>query len=210
MNEAKIAKLERVDLRQVWKHEAYDFTRWLEDNIDVLNEATDLSLVNVEREKSAGSFNVDLVAEDEGGDKVIIENQISKSDHDHLGKIITYLTAMDAHTAVWIVAEPRPEHVAAVAWLNNSTRSAKFYLLKVEAVRIGSSPPAPLLTLIVGPSAETEGVARAKEQFAERYDTRQRWWSMLVARPDAKLHAHITPSSISMDRREFRDTRPEF
>src|SRR5690348_11386595 len=96
MTEMKVAKLERVDLRQVWKHEAYDFTRWLEENIDVLNEATGLSMVNVEREKSAGSFSIDLVAETETGDKVIIENQIGKSDHDHLGKIITYLTAMEA------------------------------------------------------------------------------------------------------------------
>jgi hypothetical protein len=197
MTEAKVSKLERVDLRQVWKHEACDFTRWLEENIDVLNDAIDLTLVNVEREKSAGSFSIDLVAEDESGDKVIIENQIGKSDHDHLGKVITYLTALDAHAAVWIVADPRPEHVAAIGWLNASTRSAKFYLLKVEAVRIGQSLPAPLLTLIAGASAETEEVARAKDEFAERYDTRQRWWSALVSRSDAKLHAHITPGRYS-------------
>jgi hypothetical protein len=193
MSDVRVSRLERVDLRQVWKHEAYDFTQWLQDNADILSDATGLSLVNVEREKAAGDFSIDLVAEDEGGGKVIIENQLGKSDHDHLGKLITYLTAMEAHTAIWIVADPRPEHVAAVAWLNDSTRSAKFYLLKVEAVRIGESLPAPLLTLIVGPSVETEGVARAKDEFAERYDTRRRWWSALVARPDAKMHAHITP-----------------
>jgi hypothetical protein len=123
-------------------------------------------------------------------------NQLEKSDHDHLGKLITYLTAMEAKAAVWIVADPRPEHVAALAWLNDSS-SADFYLIKVEAVRIGQSPPAPLLTLIVGPSAESEGVARAKQQFAERYDIRQRWWSALVARSEAKLHKHITPSRYS-------------
>jgi RecB family endonuclease NucS len=71
MNDANIGKLERVELRQVWKHEAYDFTKWLQDNIDVLNEATGLTLVNVDREQTAGSFSVDLVAEDEGGGKVI-------------------------------------------------------------------------------------------------------------------------------------------
>lgn len=152
-----------------------------------------IAKLNAEREKAAGAFSIDLVAEDEGGGKVIIENQLGKSDHDYLGKLITYLTALDAHTSIWFVAEPRPEHVVAIAWLNDSTRSAKLYLLKVEAVRIGQSLPAPLLTLIVGPSVETENVASAKDQFAERYDTRQPWWSTLVSRPDAKLHAHLTP-----------------
>jgi hypothetical protein len=193
MNEQIIGRLERVELRKVWKHEAYDFTKWLQENVDVLNEATGLALVNIDREQAAGSFSIDLVAEDEGGGKVIIENQLEKSDHDHLGKLITYLTAMEARAAVWIVSVPRPEHVAAVVWLNESS-SAAFYLVKVEAVRIGQSPFAPLLTLIVGPSAETEDVARTKKEFAERYDVRKRWWSLLVKRPDAKLHAHLAPS----------------
>ncbi len=187
-----IGKLERVALREVWRHEAYDFTGWLQDNIDVLNEALGLSLVNVEREQAAGSFSIDLVAERESGGKVIIENQLEKSNHDHLGKVLTYMVAMEAQTAIWIVAEPRPEHVSVVAWLNESS-SSDFYLVKVEAVRIGVSPPAPLLTLIVGPSAETAAVSRSKREFAERHDVRQNWWTRLVARPDAKLHNHLAP-----------------
>src|SRR6266436_3135497 len=86
MNSA-IGKLERVALREVWKHEAYDFTQWLQENIDVLNAALDLNLVNVDREQAAGTFSIDLVAEDEGGGTVIIENQLEKSNHDHLGKL---------------------------------------------------------------------------------------------------------------------------
>src|SRR5512143_1154802 len=121
MANQSIGKLERLPLREVWKHEARDFTQWLQDNIDVLNEALDITLVNVDREQAAGSFSIDLVAEHEGGGKVIIENQLEKSDHDHLGKLITYLTALDAHTAIWIVAAPRPEHVAALSWLNDSS-----------------------------------------------------------------------------------------
>lgn len=194
MTESTIGKLQRVPLREVWKHEAYDFTQWLQENIDVLNAALDLNLVNVDREQAAGSFSVDLVAEDEGGSTVIIENQLEKSNHDHLGKLITYLTAMSARIAIWIVSEPRPEHVAAVAWLNEAT-GADFYLVKVEAVRIGDSPAAPLLTIIVGPSQETKTVGQQKKELAERYDIRRNWWSKLIARPDAKLHAHITPGS---------------
>src|ERR1017187_8424057 len=145
-----IGKIQRVPLREVWKHEALDLTKWLQDNIEVLNEPLDLSLSNAEREQSAGDFNVDLVAEEEGGGLVVIENQLEKSDHAHLGKLITYLTAIGAKKAVWIVAEPRPEHVAAITWLNEGSAAA-FYLLKIEGIRIGDSDPAPLLTLIVGP-----------------------------------------------------------
>jgi hypothetical protein len=198
MDTAGIGKLERIALREVWKHEAYDFTQWLQENIDVLNAALDLTLVNVDREQDTGSFSIDLVAEDEGGGTVIIENQLEKSNHDHLGKLITYLTGMGAKAAVWIVSDPRPEHVAAVAWLNESS-SAAFYMVKVEAVRIGGSPPAPLFTLIVGPSEETKDVGQTKKEIAERYVVRRRWWTQLVERSAkvSKLHAHITPGEYS-------------
>ena len=121
MSKHKIGKLERLPLREVWKHEALDFTHWLHENIDVLNTALDLNLVNVDREQAAGSFSIDLVAEDGSGGTVVIENQLEKSNHDHLGKLVTYLTAMGATVAIWIVSDPRPEHVAAITWLNESS-----------------------------------------------------------------------------------------
>lgn len=191
-----IGKLERVSLRDVWKHEAYDFTQWLQNNIDILNSVLNITLVNAERERSAGDFNVDLVAEDEGGGAIVIENQLERSNHDHLGKLITYLTAMSARAAIWIVSEPRPEHVAAIAWLNESS-SADFYLIKVEAVKIGDSPAAPLFTVIVGPSVEAKSIGQSKKKMAERYEIRRQWWTQLISRPAAKLHAHITPGEYS-------------
>lgn len=187
-----IGKLQRVQLREVWRYEAYDFTQWLQENIDILNESLDLELVSAEREQAAGSFSIDIVAESSDGDTYVIENQLEKSNHDHLGKVITYLTSMKARGAIWIVSEPRQEHVNAMAWLNEAS-SADFYLVKVEAVRIGNSSAAPLLTLIVGPSAEAKEAGRAKQEMAERYDIRKQWWSQLVQLPGAKLHAHITP-----------------
>lgn len=194
MSTAPIGKLERAPLRQVWEHEAYDFTQWLQDNIEVLNAALCLNLVNVDREQAAGSFSIDLVAEDDHGGTVIIENQLEKSNHDHLGKVITYLCALGAKAAVWIVSDPRPEHVAAVAWLNEGS-SASFYMVKVEAVRIGDSAPAPLFTLIVGPSEDAQSVGQAKKELAERYGIRKRWWTQLIERSArfTKLHAHISP-----------------
>ena len=189
-----IEKIQRLKLREVWKHEASDFTRWLEENIDVLNEALGLSLVAADREQNAGDFAVDLVAEDESQNVVVIENQLEKSDHDHLGKLITYLTALDAKTAIWIVSEPRPEHVKAVTWLNEN-RSAAFYLVKVEAIRIGASEPAPLLTLITGPSKELAEGGDTKKELAERHVVRKRFWTALLnlAKTKTKLHAGISP-----------------
>src|SRR4051794_2543054 len=94
-----IGKIERVPLREIWRHEALDLTTWLEENIDVLDDALGLSLADVRREQSAGAFSVDLVAEDGSGGTVIIENQLERSDHDHLGKLITYTAFMDAQAA---------------------------------------------------------------------------------------------------------------
>jgi hypothetical protein len=193
-----IGKIERVPLREVWKHEAYNLTTWLEENIDVLTDALDIDLSNVERERAAGSFSVDLVAEDDSGGTVVIENQLEKSNHDHLGKLITYVSFIDARAAIWIVSDPRPEHVRAISWLNESS-PADFYILKIEGVRIGDSMPAPLLTLIVGPSEETRSVGEAKKERAERYDIRHRFWSRLLdrAKERTRLHAAISPGSYS-------------
>jgi hypothetical protein len=189
-----VQKISRIALREAFKHEAADFTRWLQENLDVLNDVIDLNLSNAEREKTAGDFNVDLVAEDESGNRVIIENQLERSNHDHLGKLITYLVAVEAHAAIWIVSDPRPEHVSAITWLNESS-SASFYLLKLEAIKIGDSPPAPLLTLIVGPSDETRAVGKVKKEYSERHDIRKAFWTKLLetAKAKTKLHATISP-----------------
>ncbi len=190
-----IERLERVSLREVWPHEAYDFSQWLQDNLDVLNEALGLNLASAEAEKAAGEFNIDLLAEDESGRPVIIENQLESSDHDHLGKVVTYLSSIGAEIAIWIVAKPRSEHIKAISWLNEAS-SGSFYMVKVEAVRIGNSPPAPLLTQIVGPSAESREVGKTKRELSERQKLRFDFWSGLLekARERTKLHANISPS----------------
>ena len=164
----------------------------------MLNNAIDLSLSIVEREHPAGDFSVDLVAEDESGNPVVIENQYKRSNHDHLGKLITYLTAIGAKAAIWIVEDPRPEHISAISWLNESS-SASFYLLKLEAVRIENSLPAPLLTLIVGSSEESQEVGETKKELTERYILRRRFWTSLLeeAKDKTQLHANITPSPYS-------------
>jgi len=190
-----IGRITRVPLREVWKHEALDFTRWLEENLDLLSEVTGLTLENATREQSAGDFSVDLVAEDSNGDPVIIENQLEKSDHDHLGKIITYLTAIGAKTAIWIVNTARPEHIAAISWLNESS-SASFYLLQIEAIKIEDSPPAPLLTLLIAPSEEGRAIGKQKKEMAERDKIRYEFWSQFLdySRFRMKLFSTISPT----------------
>jgi hypothetical protein len=193
-----IGRIERIPLREVWEDEARNFTPWLKENIDVLNDVHDLTLSSVEREQSAGDFSVDLTAEDESGNSIIIENQLEKSDHDHLGKIITYLTAIEAKSAIWITSDPRPEHVTAINWLNGST-AASFYLIKVEAIKIEGSLPAPLLTLIVGPSLESKTAGETKKFISERHKLRNGFWMGLLemAKGKTRLHANISPGQSS-------------
>ena len=160
---AMIKKKTRDTLHEVFKHEAYDFTAWLQDNLDVFNECIDLTIINADREISAGSFSVNLVAE-ESGNKVIIENQLEKSNQDHLGKLITCLVAMEAKIAIWIVSEPRPEHDSAITWLNASFLS-RFLPSKTWNYQNRWLRSCLLLTLIVGPSEETKAIGIQKENF---------------------------------------------
>lgn len=103
-----IGKLTRVPLREVWKHEAHDFTRWLEQNLDVLNDHLDVPMVSADREKSTGSFSVDLLAEDESGRTVVIANQLERTNHDHFGKLITYSPLLTPKSRSGSPQEPRP------------------------------------------------------------------------------------------------------
>lgn len=191
-----ISKIRRVPLRKVWKHEARDFTQWLQVNLDVLEEILDIPLASAEREQSAGTFSVDLVAEDLNGNPVVIENQLEKSDHDHLGKLITYLVSVGAKVGIWIVSNPRPEHIGAISWLNESS-SADFYLVKVEAIAIDDSPPAPLMTLIAGPTIEGRDIGKAKKDLSEKVRMRIDFWTQLLARSKekSKLHENINPGT---------------
>lgn len=189
-----VGRISRVPLRDVWPNEALNFTPWLQQNLDVLNEVLELDLTSAEREQSAGSFSLDLLAEDSAGNPVIIENQLERSDHDHLGKVLTYLVAFDASIAIWIVKEPRPEHIAAIQWLNEAS-SGSFYLVQLEAIRIDDSPPAPILTKIVGPTEEARQVGQTKREFSERHELRYRFWDTLLnyARSHTDVHANISP-----------------
>lgn len=156
MATAKLGILEEVDIRVLWDHEQYDFSNWLsrKENLELLNNAIGLTLSEVEKEVYVGAYRCDLVGVDEvTGDKIIIENQLEQSDHEHLGKIITYASGLDASVVVWIVKEAREEHRSAIEWLNNNTsKNINFFLIEVHAYKIGDSLAAPMFEVVEKPN----------------------------------------------------------
>lgn len=151
-----IGKLKEIELRTVWKHEAMDFTKWLAEaeNIAELNEILGLTLTDIIVEQTVGNLFCDIYATDElTGVKVVIENQLEQSNHDHLGKIITYASGLNAGVIVWIVKKARAEHRSAIEWLNNNTgNDINFFLLEVHAYKINDSLPAAKFEIIEQPN----------------------------------------------------------
>ncbi len=195
--ELGLSRLEYVNIREIWRHEAADFTTWLADNIDYISDKPGFTLNVLEREKQIGSFNVDLYCEDEQGNSVVIENQLEKTDHTHLGQILTYTVEIDAKTIIWISPEPRVEHVEVIEWLNEVTpMDMRWYVLKIEAVKIDNSPVAPLFSVIAGPSREQKATGEVKKDVAERHQKRILFWEGLlqVLNDKTGLFQNISPS----------------
>jgi hypothetical protein len=193
-----ISRLEKLPLKELWKHEAHGFTPWLAENLDIVSDAIGTSLSLIEREASAGPFFADILAEDPQGHPVVIENQLEQTDHDHLGKLITYMSNLDAKTAIWITSNPRPEHEKAVHWLNETLPAdTSFYLIKIEAFRIDHSDPAPHLIVVAGPSIAGRKVGEEKKELAQRHQLRQTFWTQLlaIAKTKCKPFERISPST---------------
>lgn len=151
-----LSKLNKVELRDVWGHEAVDFTNWLaqKENLDLLSEEIGVDIKLTQTEANVGKFSVDILAEEESsGRKIIIENQLESTNHDHLGKIITYASGYDAEIIIWIVRDYREEHQKAVDWLNEHTdEHISFFLIRIELWQIEGSNPAPKFEVVVSPN----------------------------------------------------------
>ncbi|MFO0662989.1 MAG: DUF4268 domain-containing protein [Polyangiaceae bacterium] len=151
---ADLGKLERVDVRKVWTHEAHDFTPWLADHIDELGELLGFELEVVQREHAIGDFSLDILARDLGRDCLVaIENQLEATDHSHLGQLLTYAAGTEARTAVWVVPEFREEHRQALDWLNRGLEgSVEFFGVVVELLKVDDSKPAINMRLVAAPN----------------------------------------------------------
>ena len=165
-----------MDIRELWKHEQYDFSEWLskKENIENLNDILGLTLVDISKETYVGSYRCDLFAKDETtGIKVIIENQLEMSNHDHLGKIITYASGLD-------VKEAREEHRSAIEWLNNNTNSnINFFLIEIHAYKIGNSANAPMFQIIEQPNdfIKNNKSINSNESMNKSQSQRMEFWN---------------------------------
>jgi hypothetical protein len=152
----KLSRITKVNPREVWRHEALDFTQWLakEENIAVLCDELEINLENIKPEAAAGRYNVDIVADDiDTKRKVIIENQLEPTDHKHLGQILTYASAYDASVIIWVVTDYTEEHRQAIDWFNrNISENISFFLVQIEVYKIGDSDPAPKFNIICEPN----------------------------------------------------------
>jgi hypothetical protein len=152
----RLGKLERVDLRTAWATEDRDFTPWLaeEQNLEILSHTLGIDLEHEATEKDVGPFRADILCKNRGnGDWVLIENQLERTDHTHLGQLITYAAGLEAVTIVWISSQFTDEHRAALNWLNQMTEETiRFFGLEVELWKIGHSAPAPKFNVIAQPN----------------------------------------------------------
>lgn len=170
-----LGEIKKVQLRKIWKNEAYDFTPWLSEHLEEVSEAIGLELEFEDNEVSVGPFSADILARDVGNGKfVVIENQLEKTNHDHLGKCITYASVLDASAVIWIASSFTDEHKKALDWLNDHTSDdLGFYGLKVELWQIDNSQPAVRFNVICSPNEAVKQANKRKEQ-GELSDTRKK------------------------------------
>ena len=169
-NKLTLGKLEKVNIREVWKNEARDFTNWLaeEDHLTLLGDELGLQINLITTEANIGAFSADILAEDEvTGAKIIIENQLEQTDHDHLGKLITYGSGFDAKYLIWIFSDIREEHRKAIDWLNERlvNEYPSIFAVKIEVWKIGDSMPAPKFQVICEPNEWAKNVKHSADNL---------------------------------------------
>lgn len=217
----RLGKIETVDIRTVWRNEAGDFTPWLaqEENLAALGEALHLGELTLQStELSVGDFSADIVAVDEGGAQVLIENQLEPTDHRHLGQVLTYLAGLGSNeaTVVWVSTRFREEHRAAIDWLNRSTIDGyDFFGVEIEVLRIGGSDPAPRFNVVAMPNdwarQARQAVRRASsEAVSETGALYQEYWLAMREVYEASGEKHRFPKAWPRQWLPFRIGRTGF
>lgn len=187
MSVHQLGRLEKVDLREVWSKEAGDFTPWLalEENLALIGETIGLELELEAQEKNVGPFRADLLCKDTATDSwVLIENQLERTDHTHLGQLLTYAAGLNAVTIVWVAARFAEDHRATLDWLNEITGSdINFFGLEIELWRIGESQVAPKFNIASKPNDWTKGVTGGgpvpPNVLTETKQLQQEYWAAL-------------------------------
>lgn len=238
----QLGKLEKVkDLRSVWPHEANDFTKWLakDENLATLGDEIGIDIELRSTEAKTGSFSTDILAVEANTDnKIIIENQLEQTNHDHLGKIITYASGHDAKTIIWIVKEAREEHRQAIDWLNEHTdEEINIFLCRIELWKIGDSDIAPKFQIVSSPNNWTKTIKRSIEgnvsdtkllqyqywaklsdeidnnysKFNSRKPNAQHWYNLAIGSSLAHISLTINTQTDEMKAQIWiRDNKPLF
>jgi hypothetical protein len=181
----QLGRLELIDPRSIWSHEALNFTPWLAQNADRLAEALGIELEVEATEYAVGGYSLDIFGKDQTNDVVlIVENQLGESDHSHLGQLLTYAAGTTASTIVWITTRFRDEHRQALTWLNeHSDPDTHFFGVELEVVRIGDSTPAPLFKVVALPNDWQKSVRAATASPAgSKNELYRQFWTKLLVR----------------------------
>lgn len=199
----EVDSIKQVPIREVWKREDIDFTPWLSKNLHELEKKIDIgTITNITSEENVGDFRCDITG-NIGDKRIIIENMYDKSDHDHLGKCITYASMLKADYVILIAEYFRKEHLTAIGWLNEQfgLESCLFFAVEISAIRIGESKPAPLFTVIKEPDMKRKEVEleRNSAEISERVSNRQKFWANFI-------NAYGQIDSSWKDRKPARDS----
>ena len=201
----QLGKLEKVPLREVWKHEALNFTTWLaqDENLKLLSNEIGIDISLIQTEASVGKFSVDILAEEENTNrKIVIENQLESTDHDHLGKIVTYASGFDAEIIIWIVKDVRDEHKQAIDWLNeNTNEKINFFAINIELWRIENSPLAPKFNIISKPNNWAKAFKKSSSTISSNNTTDLK---MLQLEFWTNLNEYIKNQNINLNTRTPR------
>jgi hypothetical protein len=201
----QLGKLEKVPLREVWKHEALNFTTWLaqDENLKLLSNEIGIDISLIQTEASVGKFSVDILAEEENTNrKIVIENQLESTDHDHLGKIVTYASGFDAEIIIWIVKDVRDEHKQAIDWLNeNTNEKINFFAINIELWRIENSPLAPKFNIISKPNNWAKALKKSSSTISSNNTTDLK---MLQLEFWTNLNEYIKNQNINLNTRTPR------
>jgi len=177
-----LGKIKKLDLRTIFSDEAREFAPWLIENISVLSEKIGIDITDAKKEDEVGDFSVDITAEDENtGEKIILENQLEPTNHDHLGKLITYASGVGAKIVIWIAKQFREEHQKALEWLNeNNTENVSFFGIKVFALSIDDGRPAVDFEVVVEPNEWQREIKIKSNELDERHARYLEFFSRLV------------------------------
>jgi hypothetical protein len=185
----RLDRLKKISLKEIWYNEAQDFAPWLaeEKNLELLSETIRTPLELEAQEKDVGPFRADILCKNTEDDSwVLIENQIDKTDHKHLGQLLTYASGLQAVTIVWIASKFTEEHRAALDWLNKITDDDfRFFGLEIELWTIGNSPAAPKFNIVSKPNNWSKTISQAAKNISERIESetkamQYRYWQGLI------------------------------